>query len=118
MKLKKLLRGVEVRSMAADEEMEIGGVCYDSRAAKPGDLFVAMTGYETDGHRFIPMAAERGAACVLCERPPEGTEIPSVLVPSSREALADVSANYFGHPAEEGRRPDRYDPALIHYNRW
>ena len=101
MKLKELLRGVEVRSMAADEEMEIGGVCYDSRAAKPGDLFVAMTGYETDGHRFIPMAAERGAACVLCERPPEGTEIPYVLVPSSREALADVSANYFGHPAEE-----------------
>ncbi len=101
MKLKELLRGVEVCSMAADEEMEIGGVCYDSRAAKPGDLFVAMTGYETDGHRFIPMAAERGAACVLCERPPEGTEIPYVLVPSSREALADVSANYFGHPAEE-----------------
>ena len=88
MKLKELLRGVEVLSLAANEEMEIGGISYDSRETKAGDLFVAMTGYETDGHRFIPMAAERGAVCALCERPPEGTELPYVLVRSSREALA------------------------------
>ncbi|MGI5936571.1 MAG: Mur ligase domain-containing protein, partial [Oscillospiraceae bacterium] len=33
--------------------MEIGDICYDSRRAKAGDLFVAITGFETDGHRYI-----------------------------------------------------------------
>ena len=38
----------------------------------PGCLFVALPGYKTDGHRYIRQALERGAAAVLCQRPPEG----------------------------------------------
>ena len=65
MKLKELLAGLTVLSATADMDAEISGVSYDSRATVPGDLFVAMTGYATDGHRFIPMAKEKGAAAVL-----------------------------------------------------
>ena len=67
MKLSQLLRGIQVRESSADMEMEISGVSYDSRKTAPGDLFVAMAGYETDGHKFIPMAREKGAVCVLCQ---------------------------------------------------
>ena len=101
MKLCQLLDGIEILEIQADLDMEIPAVSYDSRRTEPGDLFVAMTGYETDGHRFIPSAVERGAACVLCERAPEGTAIPYVRVASTRKALADVGGNYYGHPAGE-----------------
>ena len=98
MTLRELLAGVAVREAEADLDLEISGVSYDSRKTRPGDLFVAMTGYATDGHKFIPMAREKGAACVLCQEKPEG-EGPWVLVEDSRAALAQVGRNWYGDPA-------------------
>jgi len=99
MKLSELLRDVEVRELHADTDMEISDVCYDSRKVVPGAAFVAVRGYETDGHRFIPAAVGAGAAVVVCEEPPEG-EIPFVLVSDSRRAMALTAANFFRRPAE------------------
>ena len=99
MVLSDLLRGMEILEATAPMDLEIGGVSYDSRKTEAGDLFVAITGYETDGHLYIPKAAARGAAAVLCERRPE-TEIPYIRVASTRQALAAVGANWFGHPAD------------------
>ncbi|MCI8842745.1 MAG: UDP-N-acetylmuramoyl-L-alanyl-D-glutamate--2,6-diaminopimelate ligase [Oscillospiraceae bacterium] len=98
MKLSQLLSGVHVTELKADPNLEISGVSYDSRTTKPGDLFVAVTGFAADGHKFIPMALEKGAAAVLCEHGPVGA--PYILTGSSRAALAAVGANWFGHPAE------------------
>ncbi len=100
MKLRDILEGIEIRSIHADPEMEITGIAYDSRTVEPGQLFVAVTGFAADGHRFIPMAVEKGAAAVLCQTPPEG-EIPYVQVENTRSALALASANFFGRPAEK-----------------
>ena len=100
MKLSELLRDIPVLEYTADLEAEITGVSYDSRRVAAGHLFVAITGYAADGHRFIPMALDRGAACVLCERKPEG-DIPFVRVPDTRVALAMLGANWYGHPAEK-----------------
>ena len=100
MKLKELLSGIGILAATAPLEMEIGGVSYDSRSTAPGDLFVAVTGYETDGHAYIGAAAARGAAAVLCEHAPE-TEIPYVQVENSRRALAILGLNWFGRPAEQ-----------------
>lgn len=100
MKLRELLEGLSLVSATADLEMEISGVSYDSRTTRPGDLFVAMTGFETDGHAYIPKAAEAGAAAVLCQRPPENG-LPYVQVENSRRALAVLGANFYGHPAEQ-----------------
>ena len=101
MKLKELLREIPVIAMTADPETEIRNVRYDSRAVEPGDLFVAVPGFKADGHRFIPMVREKGAAAVLCSRKPDGVEIPYILVDDSRRGLALVSAAYFGHPAQK-----------------
>ena len=99
MKLSTLLSGVDICRWNADPELEITGVSYDSRNTGAGELFAAITGFAADGHRFIPMAVQKGAAAILCEREPE-QEIPYVLVPDSRKALAQISANWFGHPAD------------------
>jgi len=99
MKLKELLNGIEVLETNVDMEMQITDVAYDSRKVQPGGLFVAITGFATDGNRFIPMALEKGAAVVITAVCPE-KEIPYVLVASDRKALARIGANRFGHPAK------------------
>ena len=98
MLLKDILKDIPLRGMTADPETEISGVSYDSRGTKPGDLFTAIVGTVSDGHRFISAAAEKGALVVLCERAPE-IDIPYVLVEDSRYALAIASRNFFGDPA-------------------
>ena len=100
MKLNDILKGLEVLSATADMAQEITGVSYDSRTTAPGSVFVAISGEAVDGHRFIPIAAEKGAVCVVCERVPE-RDIPYVQVKSSRKALALMAANWFDHPARE-----------------
>ena len=98
MKLTELLENVEVIEKNADPETDLGNISYDSRKTQKGDLFVAIRGFESDGHRFIGAAVKAGAAVILCEEKPEES-IPYVLVKNSREALALVSGNYFGNPA-------------------
>lgn len=100
MKLQELLEGLEILSANVNLETEIAQVCYDSRQVKPGDLFVALSGYTVDGHRFIPQAIASGAAAVLCQVLPENGETPYVQVADSRRALAVTGANFFGRPAD------------------
>ena len=99
MKLKELLTGISVLECTADPELEIKEIYYDSRKVTPGSLFVAVSGFAADGNKFIPMAAEKGAAAVVTAKKPE-TDIPYVLVESDRLALALLGRNFFGRPAE------------------
>ena len=101
MKLKDLLAGITPLSVSADLETEISRISYDSRTTAPGDVFVAMTGFATDGHAYIPKALAAGAAAVVCERIPEGGDIPCVQVEDARRALAVMAANFYGHPADD-----------------
>ena len=98
MKLCELLTGLEVLGASADMDMEITSVAYDSRKVTPGCLFVAITGFATDGNKYIPMALEKGAAAVVTAKKPE-QDIPYVLVSSDRLALALIGSNFFGNPA-------------------
>lgn len=67
------------------------GVAYDSREVGPGDLFIALKGAETDGHRFVDKAFEAGAAAALVEQPVRGSHI---LVPDTTAGLVAL-----GHAA-------------------
>lgn len=100
MKLRELIKNLSIIEMNADAELEISGVSYDSRKTEKGDMFVAIRGFEADGHKFIPKAVENGAAVILCEEKPS-CDIPYVLVSDSRYGLAIVSRNFFGDPASE-----------------
>ena len=99
MLLKDLLENVPVLECTAGLEQEITAVCYDSRKAEPGCLFVAVSGFAADGNRFIPMALKKGAVAVVTAKKPEG-QIPYVLVASDRLALALLGCNFYGHPAK------------------
>ena len=99
MKLKELLADIKVLKATADMDLEIADVAYDSRKVQPGGMFVAVTGFATDGNRFIPMAMEKGAAVIVTAKEPE-QEVPYVLVESDRLALAYIGRNFYGNPAE------------------
>ncbi len=99
MKLKELLAGISVLEMTADPELDITAVAYDSRKVTVGGLFVAISGFATDGNRFIPMALEKGAAAVVTAKKPEGN-VPYILVESDRLALAMIGCNFYSYPAK------------------
>ena len=100
MKLREIIKNIKVLSCTADPETEITGVCYDSRKVRPGELFVAVRGFSSDGHRFIPMAREKGAAAILCEElPADGRDC--VQTDDCRLGLALCSRDFFGNPAAE-----------------
>ena len=100
MKLSELLKDIQIKEMAAPAELDMTGVSYDSRTTQKGELYVAVKGYATDGHKYIPGAVEKGAAAVLCEEKP-AADVPYILVEDSRLALAQLGCNWFGHPADE-----------------
>ena len=100
MKLSDILKDINVLVSTVSGDTEITGVCYDSRKVRRGDLFVAVRGYESDGHKYIAMAAEKGCAAVLCEDAPEGN-IPYVRTDDSRLGLALAARNFYGDPSRE-----------------
>ena len=98
MKLQALLKGIGVLETNAPMDMEITGVSYASNTVQKGGMFVAVPGFATDGHRYIPDAVTRGASVVLCEREMPAN-VPWVRVASSREALAQLGVNWYGDPS-------------------
>ena len=99
MKLKELLTGISVLESTANLETDIENVFYDSRKVTPGSLFVAISGFASDGNRFIPMALEKGAVAVVTAKKPDG-DVPYVLVESDRLALALIGCNFYRYPAK------------------
>lgn len=100
MKLNQLLEGVVLTGCSLSPDVEITSVSFDTRTMQAGCLFVALTGYKTDGHLYIQKALEQGAAAVLCRNRPEG-DGPFLICQDPRRALAVISANWFGHPQKE-----------------
>ncbi len=99
MKLKQLLADVSVIKSNVSMDTDIPAVVYDSRQVTPGCVFVAITGFATDGNKYIPMALEKGAAVVVTAQSQPDT-VPHVQVTSDRLALAQIGSNFFDHPGK------------------
>jgi UDP-N-acetylmuramoyl-L-alanyl-D-glutamate--2,6-diaminopimelate ligase len=97
MKLRAILP-VDAAIEAGSPDLEVRGVSADSRAVKPGDLFVAIEGGKTDGLKFVGAALAAGATAILAQRAPE-TALPAgiafVRAANTRRALALIAAKFF-----------------------
>ena len=97
MRLSELLRGVELKNALREEEdVEVTGLSHDTRTLRPGEVFVALRGYKTDGHLYLDEARRSGASAIVAEAG-EGV----LLTGDSRKALAVMAENWFGHPGPE-----------------
>lgn len=81
-------------------QAEITAVDYDSRKVGRGSLFCCLAGEQTDGHNFAAMAVEKGASALICQRPLP-LNVPQLIVPDGREAMARAAACFYGHPERE-----------------
>ena len=81
-------------------QAEITAVDYDSRKVGRGSLFCCLVGEKTDGHNFASMAVEKGASALICQRPLP-LNVPQLIVPDGREAMARAAACFYGHPERE-----------------
>lgn len=98
--LTEMLDGLQIIATSGElDGVVVSGIVLDSRQVQPGDLFVALEGGSSDGHRFIPDALQRGAIAVVGTRPLEGLPVPFVRVEDGRLALARLSAAFYGFPA-------------------
>jgi UDP-N-acetylmuramoyl-L-alanyl-D-glutamate--2,6-diaminopimelate ligase len=94
----KLLDGAEYVAQQGDPP--IAGLYYDSRRVKPGWCFVAMRGETTDGNQHIDVALNAGAAAIVSDSLPPRPGVAWAQVVHGRRALARLSANFYGRPAD------------------
>jgi UDP-N-acetylmuramoyl-L-alanyl-D-glutamate--2,6-diaminopimelate ligase len=103
MQLGALIQQLTVKAVQGTLDREITGLCYDSRRVVPGDLFVAVKGYVSDGHAFMEQAVEKGAVAVVGEQASLSQRATGILVPDSRAALAQLAAAFFAFPSRKLR---------------
>lgn len=91
------IRGLlPVASDSPVAHLAVRAVCADSRAVRPGDLFVAIRGYQADGHAFLKQAAIRGAIAAVVERLVSNVEITQIQVSDTRAAFAQLCWGLLG----------------------
>ncbi|MEJ2706254.1 MAG: UDP-N-acetylmuramoyl-L-alanyl-D-glutamate--2,6-diaminopimelate ligase [Anaerolineales bacterium] len=100
-KLSDLFGRIPIQALGAVPQVSVNGIALDSRQVQPGNLFVALSGGTTDGHRFIPDAIRRGAVAVVGTQALGDLPVPYVQVPNGRQALALLSAAFYDFPGRK-----------------
>src|SRR6185436_15365250 len=98
--------GLAVSRDASGLDVPCTGVTYDSRRAGRGSIFIGLRGQSVDGAAFAAQAIAAGAAAIVAERGPEvgiDTRVPWIVVSDARAALAELAAEFFGHPSRQMR---------------
>ena len=102
MLLSELLKKIDFNIVKGNTDVEVSDIIYDSRKVVPGTAFVALKGYNVDGHKFIPQAVSQGASAVIVSDEIDvQQDIAVIKVDDTRKALAYMSAMLFGEPAKE-----------------
>jgi UDP-N-acetylmuramoyl-L-alanyl-D-glutamate--2,6-diaminopimelate ligase len=101
--LKDILYKVAITSSYGDMNMEVKGICFDSRQVKPGYVFIAVKGTQSDGHEFIAKAIDLGASAIVCEKLTDTIheKVTYATVKNSAHALGIIAANFFGNPSQK-----------------
>jgi UDP-N-acetylmuramoyl-L-alanyl-D-glutamate--2,6-diaminopimelate ligase len=99
--IKQLCQGIVAMPGGIDSPVGISGIAIDSRKVRPGDLFIAISGYSSDGHSFIDIAVQKGASAIIVEKDVGIREIPVFRVKNSREAAAVLSHRFFDEPSKD-----------------
>ncbi|WP_320051989.1 UDP-N-acetylmuramoyl-L-alanyl-D-glutamate--2,6-diaminopimelate ligase [uncultured Acetobacteroides sp.] len=100
--LEHILSGVEIVQVIGSKALDVPCVGFDSRNVVSGQLFIAISGTQVDGHKYIPDAIAKGAKIIVCEKQPEVQPegVTFVLVADSLVACGRIAANFYGNPSK------------------
>lgn len=105
MKLKEVLKKIDYNVLNGNIDVDIENIQYDSRNVKKGDVFFAIQGYSTDGHKFIESSIEKGAKVIVFDKEFKNQndykDITFIKVENSRKALAVAASNYYDNPKDK-----------------
>lgn len=101
--LSDLLSAIRTVEVIGSEHKEIATLECDSRKINRGSLFVAVRGYNVDGHKFIPLVTLAGAAAIVCETLPEllDPKVTYIVVENSAVALGQLASQWWGNPSRK-----------------
>lgn len=101
--LKKILKNQHIIEIFGSDNISINSIQFDSRKVESGDMFIAISGTQVDGHQFIERVIEQGAVAIICETKPEilHKNICYILVKESSKALGIAASNYFDNPSSK-----------------
>jgi UDP-N-acetylmuramoyl-L-alanyl-D-glutamate--2,6-diaminopimelate ligase len=99
--LKDILYKVHLKEVQGGTGIAVTGIEIDSRKVKPGNVFVAIRGVQSDGHAFIDKAISLGAVAVVCDKIPAKTlqEVTYLVVNNTQEAVAYMAHQFYGEPS-------------------
>ncbi len=100
--LRDILYGVGLTAVSGTTNTKVNAVCFDSREVGTDDVFVAIRGTLTDGHKYITAAIDNGAKAIVCEALPEKMTdgVTYVEVKNAHTALAIMASNFFDNPSK------------------
>jgi len=103
MKLSDLIQDLVLKSCIGTTDAEISNLCFDSRKAEQGSLFVAQKGTQSDGHQYIQQVIEKGAVAIVCQDLPlvQPDGVCFLQVENSDEALGILACNWYGNPSRQ-----------------
>lgn len=102
MKLHQLLSNLDIKNGLRPElaNIAVHGIADNSMDVEEGYVFVAIQGFDNDGHEFIEAAIKKGASLAIGEHEPENLSVPYIQVTNSRKALGIIARNFYGNPAK------------------
>ncbi len=100
--LKDILYGVSLSVVSGDTNVMVNNVHFDSRKVEMDDVFVAIRGTVTDGHKYIQKAVDSGARAIVCEELPElmVNGVTYLQVVNCNSALAIIASNFYDNPSK------------------
>lgn len=102
MTYKELISFCNPLSVQGGNPRSLGKLCLDSRKIDQNDVFIAIKGTQTDGHKFTEQASTQGASVIIVEEDVKPTGTEAVLrVSSTRDLLSPLAQKFAGDPAKE-----------------
>ncbi len=101
--LKDIINNIKFKKLIGNDDCFVKKISFKSNECSKDYLFIAIKGYNVDGHDYINNAISFGAKVIICEELPSNLneEITYIQVSDTKKTLAKISSNFFGNPANK-----------------